>query len=202
MTEVSKIRDRLSILFVCCGNRERSVIAENLFRQRLKNDYSQLSDKINIESAGIFPRSYLEHARKNGVLFEQPYFNKVPNVYAIAFLAKKGMDISSYRSRQINRKMIIEAALILPVDQRIKDEILQIYPESLGKIFTLKEFVFGSDQADLDIGDSMKLPDIDKKTGAWIWPNSYPLSYITDIEKCLLNGMEKFIDYIQGKNNK
>ena len=178
------------------------MIAENLFKQRLKNDYSQFSDKINIESAGIFPRSYLEHARKNGVIFEHPYFNKAPNIYAISFLSKKGINISPYRSRQIDQKMIAEAALILPVDQRIRDEILEIYPESFGKIFTLKEFVFGSNQSDLDIGDSMKLPDIDKNTGAWVWPHTYPLSYINDIEKCLLHGMEKIVEYIQGKMSK
>ena len=88
--------------------------------------------------------------------------------------------------------------MILAVDRRIRDEILQIYPESSGRIFTFKEFAFGPQQSDLDIGDSMKLPNIDKKTGAWIWPDDYPASYISDIEQCLSSSMDRFVEYIQG----
>jgi protein-tyrosine phosphatase len=199
VNDINRNRDKTSILFVCCGNRERSVIAENLLRQRIEDDYPQLSDKVSIGSAGIFPRSYLKHARDHGIMFERPYFDKAPNIYAIEFLDKRGIDISSYRSRQIDENMVTEAGLILTVDQRIRDEILKIYPESLGRIFTFKEFTFGPNQPDLDIGDSMKLPDIDRKTGAWIWPDEYPASYINDIEKCLSSSMDKFAGYIQGK---
>jgi len=199
VTDTRRDRDKQSILFVCCGNRERSVIAENLLRQRLKDDYPQLSDMVRIRSAGIFPKTYLKHARDHGIIFEYPYFNKAPNVYAIEYLAKKGVDISSYRSRQIDENMVNEAGLILAVDRLIRDEIIQIYPQSLGRILTFKEFVHGPDQPDLDIGDPMKLPDIDKKTGAWIWPDEYPGTYINDIEKCLWNSMAKFAEYIQDK---
>jgi len=187
-----------SILFVCCGNRERSVIAENLLRHKLKEKHPQLLDKVNIGSAGIFPRSYLEHANKHGIVFEYPYFGRSPNIYAIHYLAQSGIDISLYRSRQISKSMILDAGLILAIDRRIRDEILSIYPESSGKVFTFKEFAFGPHQPDLDIGDSMKLPDIDKETGIWIWPDDYPASYIRDIEQCLSSSMERFVEYIQG----
>ena len=187
-----------SILFVCCGNRERSVIAENLLRQRLKDTHPQLSDKVAIGSAGIFPRAYLEHASEHGLVFEYPYFGKNPNIYAINYLAQRGIDILLYRSRQLSKNMVVEAGLILAVDRRIRDEILHIYPESSGRIFTFKEFAFGSHQPDLDIGDSMKLPNIDKKTGIWIWPDDYPASYISDIEQCLSSSMDRFVEYIQG----
>ena len=186
-----------SILFVCCGNRERSVIAENLLRQRLQDTHPQLLDKVNIGSAGIFPRAYLEHASEHGLVFEYPYFGKSPNIYAIDYLAQKGIDISLYRSRQLKKNMVVEAGLILAVDRRIRNEILQIYPESSGKIFTFKEFAFGPHQPDLDIGDSMKLPNIDKKTGIWVWPDDYPVSYINDIEQCLSSSMDRFMGYIQ-----
>ncbi len=187
-----------SILFVCCGNRERSVIAENLLRHTLKDTHPQLLDKVSIGSAGIFPRAYLEHASKHGIVFEYPHFGKSPNIYAINYLAQRGIDISLYRSRQISKNMIVETGLILAIDRRIRDEILATYPESSGKVFTFKEFAFGPHQSDLDIGDSMKLPNIDKETGIWIWPDDYPASYISDIEQCLSSSMEKFVEYIQG----
>ena len=187
-----------SVLFVCCGNRERSVIAENLLRHTLEDIHPQLLHKVKIGSAGIFPRSYLEHARKHGIVFEYPYFGKNPNIYAINYLAQKGIDISFYRSREISKNMIAETGLILAIDRRIRDEILSLYPESSGKVFTFKEFAFGPHQSDLDIGDSMKLPDIDSKTGIWIWPDGYPDSYISDIEQCVSSSMVKFVEYIQG----
>ena len=198
MTVMSGSRDNPSILFVCCGNRERSVIAEHLLRQRLKDKHPQLSDKVKIQSAGIFPRTYLAHAREHGIIFEYPYFGKSPNVYAIDYLAQRGIDISSYRSRELTKQAVANAGLILSVDKRIRDEILRIYPGSSGRVFTFKEFAFGSHRSDLDIGDSMKLPEIDKKTGVWIWPDGYPASYIRAIEHCVSSSMEKFLAYIQG----
>jgi len=198
LNDMSRSKDKPSVLFVCCGNRERSVIAENLLRQRLKDTRPQLLDKVDIGSAGIFPRAYLEHASEHGLVFEYPYFGKSPNIYAIDYLAQRGIDISLYRSRQLNKNMVVEAGLILAVDRRIRDEILQIYPESSGRIFTFKEFAFGPHQSDLDIGDSMKLPNIDRKTGIWVWPDDYPVSYISDIEQCLSSSMDRFVGYIQG----
>jgi protein-tyrosine-phosphatase len=198
VTDTNSKGDKATILFVCCGNRERSLIAENLLRQRLREKHRQLSDRVEIGSAGIFPRSYLEHARKHGVLFEYPYFDKSPNTYAIDYLAEKGIDVSSYRSRGLDRHMIAGAGLILAIDRRIRDEILKTFPESSGRAFTFKEFAFGPNRSDLDIGDSMKLPDIDRKTGAWVWPDDYPLSYIREIEQCLSGSMDKFVEYIQG----
>jgi len=198
LNDMSRSKDKPSVLFVCCGNRERSVIAENLLRQRLQDTHPQLLGKVNIGSAGIFPRSYLKHASEHGVVFEYPYFGKSPNIYAIDYLAQRGIDISLYRSRQLYKNMVVEAGLILAVDRRIRDEILQIYPESSGRIFTFKEFAFGPHHSDLDIGDSMKLPNIDRKTGIWVWPDDYPVSYINDIEQCLSSSMDRFVGYIQG----
>jgi protein-tyrosine-phosphatase len=197
VTDINSNGDKASILFVCCGNRERSLIAENLLRQRLKEKHPQLSDRVEIRSAGIFPRSYLEHAGKHGVIFEYPYFGKIPNTYAIDYLAEKGIDVSSYRSLGLDTNMVAGAGLILAIDRRIRDEILLTFPESSGRVFTFKEFTFGPNRSDLDIGDSMKLPDIDRKTGVWIWPDDYPLSYIKDIERCISGSMDKFVEYIQ-----
>jgi len=200
VTVMSGSRDKPYILFVCCGNRERSVIAENLLRQRLKDRHPQLLDKVSIGSAGIFPRAYLEHASKHGIVFEYPYFGKNPNMYAIDYLAQMGIDISSYRSRELTKHAVANAGLILSVDRRIRDEILQIYPESSGRVFTFKEFAFGSQWSNLDIGDSMKLPEIDNKTGVWIWPDDYPSSYISAIEHCVASSMDKLLAFIQGIN--
>ena len=176
------------------------MIAENLLRKKLTDNFPQLAGKAIIRSAGIMPREYLRHAREKGITFRYPLFGKNPNIYAIQYLAKKGIDVSLYRSRELTKDMVVEADLILAIDRLIKGEVLHLYPETSGKVFTFREFVFGTKCPNLDIGDPMKLPDIDKKTGVWIWPDDYPASYIAEIEQCLSHGIDKFAQYIGGKS--
>lgn len=190
-------KQRNHILFVCCGNRERSVIAENLFRRKIEEVCPQLTTRVVVASAGIFPREYLKHALENGLKFTYPLFGKNPNVYALTYLARKGIDISSYRSRGLNKEMAGEADLILAIDRLIKREILFFYPETAGKIFTCREFVFGADCLNLDIGDPMKLPTLDETTGAWVWPEDYPDTYIAEIQECIFQGFDKLMSCIK-----
>ena len=196
MINSHKKKERKNILFVCCGNRERSVIAENLLRKDIDDHFPQLAAKTVLGSAGIFPKEYLEYARKKGLKFEYPLFGREPNVYAIEYLAGKGIDVSPYRSRELNEQMATDADLILPIDRLIKNEILLFYPETTGKLFTCNEFVFGAGCLNPDIGDPMKLPDVDMATGAWFWPKEYPNSYIAEIEQCLSHGIDKLVSYI------
>ena len=150
-----------------------------------------------VGSAGIIPREYLRHAEAKGVRFQYPHFGKNPNIYALQYLANKGIDASSHRSRKLTKDVAMEADLILAIDRLIKKEVLDLYPETQGKVFTFKEFVFGASWQDLDIGDPMKLPDIDEATGTWVWPEGYPDSYIASIEQCLSHGIDKFVQYIK-----
>jgi protein-tyrosine-phosphatase len=182
---------------VCLGNRERSVIAERLLRQRLTDNFPELMDKVAVGSAGIIPTEYLKHAEAKGITFQYPHFGKSPNIYALQYLAKKGIDVSSYRSKELTKDMTMEADLILAIDRLIKKEVLDLYAETQGKVFTFKEFVFGASSQDLDIGDPMKLPDINEETGTWVWPEGYPNSYIAEIERCLSHGIDKFVQYIK-----
>jgi protein-tyrosine-phosphatase len=174
------------------------VISERLLRQKLIDDFPRLAEKVKIGSAGIIPREYLRHAEAKGITFQYPHFGKNPNVYALQYLAKQGIDASSYRSRELTKDMVMEADLILAKDRLIKREVLTFYPETSGKIFTVKEFVGGASWQNLDIGDPMKLPEVDEETGAWIWPKGYPDSYIAEIEQCLSHGMDKLVQYIKG----
>jgi protein-tyrosine-phosphatase len=194
-------KGKKNILFVCCGNRERSLIAETLLYQRLEKEYTELVKKVEISSAGILPRAYLERARRLGVTFVAPYFGKSPNIYAVKYLTEKGIDVSSYRSRKLTKRLVLKADLILAMDKVLKDEIIDVHSKASGRVLALKEFVFGPDCPDLNIGDPMALPEIDAETGVWVWPDGYAANYINEIEHCFKMGMEKFVGYINGTIN-
>jgi len=152
---------------------------------------------VVVGSAGIIPREYLRLAEARGIRFQYPHFGKNPNICALQYLARNGIDASSYRSRELTKDMAMEADLILAADRLIKKEVLDLYPETSGKVFTFKEFVFGARWQDLDIGDPMQLPDIDEETETWVWPEGYADSFIAEIEQCLSHGIDKFVQYIK-----
>ncbi len=199
MSVKSGAQKKKNILFVCCGNRERSLIAESLLGRRLEEETPQLAKKVDISSAGIFPKAYLEQARKIGVTFVAPYFGKSPNIYAVKYLAGKGIDVSQYHSRELTKRMVRKADLILAMDTILKNEILGLHTKTSAKILVFKEFVFGPDCPNLNIGDPLKFPDIDKKTGVWIWPEGYAAEYILEIERCFEQGLKKFVAFIEGE---
>jgi len=198
---LQRSRKKKLILFTCYGNRERSIIAEKLLQQEIVNNYRHLVENIRIESAGLIPKEVHgkveQHARKRGVRLNYYSFGKRPNICAIQYLAEKGIDVSLYQSRELDKRLVREAGLILAIDRLQKAEIAHLYPEASSKLFTLKEFVFGSDCSNLDIGDPEMIPDVDEETGDWIWPEDYVRDFIREIEQCFSEGLVKFIRYIK-----
>lgn len=105
----------LRILFVCSGNTCRSPIAEYLCKSILVNH-----KEIEISSAGIFARE-----------------NDKPSSYAVEVMEEKGIDISSHRSRKLNRTLVEEASLIFVMTNEQAKLLKELFPEFEYKIFTL-----------------------------------------------------------------
>lgn len=103
-----------SLLIVCQGNINRSVVAEHLFRER---GFTQ------VRSAGLLAMS-----------------GRRPSIHAERFLAERvGIDISTFRSKSISRalKEIGEVDLILCFERRQSAELVRRFPDLSGKIFVL-----------------------------------------------------------------
>ncbi|CAA9891278.1 putative low molecular weight protein-tyrosine-phosphatase EpsP [Candidatus Methylobacter favarea] len=60
-----------------------------------------------------------------------------PDVKACQLMMKKGIDISGYRARQLNKDIIRKADLILVMESFHKSAIEKIEPYAKGKIFHL-----------------------------------------------------------------
>jgi protein arginine phosphatase len=103
------------ILFVCTGNTCRSPMAEAILK-------SKKIDGLEVESAGIYAATGSEASA---------HAKKVLDDHHIEH---------NHSSTMLSRDSVQWADLILTMTGSHKNAILQQYPDSAGKVFTLKEF--------------------------------------------------------------
>ncbi len=95
-------------------------MAEGLLRYALETSNKDL---CFVSSAGL------------GALVGHP-----PDVKACQLMIEKGIDISEYRARQLNKEMIRKADLILVMELSHKIAIEESEPSARGKVFRLGEW--------------------------------------------------------------
>ncbi|MBY0145257.1 low molecular weight protein arginine phosphatase [Neobacillus niacini] len=103
------------ILFVCTGNTCRSPMAEAILK-------SKKIDGLEVKSAGIYAATGSEASA---------HAKKVLDDHHIEH---------NHSSTMLNKDSVQWADLILTMTGSHKNAILQQYPDSAGKVFTLKEF--------------------------------------------------------------
>jgi len=122
---------KIKIMFVCTGNICRSAMADKMLAKRVKEE------NLNIEvySSGTFA--------ENG---------DYPTVEAIEAMEEYGVDLKQHRATNIRRSNIEEMDLILCATTTHKNMVLQLYPNLVGQVYTMKEYV-GDTQNGIDISD-------------------------------------------------
>ena len=98
-----------SILVLCYGNICRSPAAAYALR-------ALLPDHITVDSAGI------------GALVGRPADDTVKGL-----MAKRGIDVSAHRAKQVDRTLLSQFDLVLVMEQAHIESITQIAPEARGK---------------------------------------------------------------------
>lgn len=109
-----------SILFVCTGNTCRSVIAEYIFKEMIKNN--DLSD-LNIASAGtaaLVGLGLMENTKR--------------------ILEKNNIPVGNHNPTQVEEDLINKNDLILVMTRFHKERLCFDYPNSRDKIYLLSEY--------------------------------------------------------------
>ncbi len=121
------------VLFVCTANQCRSVMAEGVMLWMLKE---QGFFGIDVRSAGVRAYEDIEAAEK-----------------AVMVCKERGIDISSHLSRQITEEMVNTFDIILTMEQRHIEKILEMFPHAAPKVKMLSDYSIG--HRGQDIADPM-----------------------------------------------
>jgi len=111
----------LRILLICTGNTCRSPMAEALLNEKVCQ--TGLTDRIKVLSAGLYAN---EGSPASGG--------------AQTALAKRGLDLTTHRSRQVQPEYIEAADLVLVMTEAHKRSLLELTPQFGGKVHTLAEY--------------------------------------------------------------
>jgi protein-tyrosine phosphatase len=109
-----------SVLFVCSANICRSPMAMGLFQAHV----AESVESWRVESAGVW--ALVDYAAATNTR---------------AVLARRGVDLSAHRARQITVQMIEQFYLVLVMERNHKEALQAAFPQLAGRIYLLTEMV-------------------------------------------------------------
>jgi protein-tyrosine-phosphatase len=124
-----------TVLLVCTGNTCRSVMAQGILLELLK-DLGE-DQHLQVLSAGVA-------AALGGEASDE----------ALQILDERGIDLGRHRSRPVTEDLLASANLVLTMTGSQRDIIHRLYPDEAGKVQSLKEYVNEAG----DIEDPIGLP--------------------------------------------
>jgi protein-tyrosine-phosphatase len=188
-----------SVLFVCAFNRGRSVASEYMLRKMLKERDEKLASQIEVTSAGIILEEDAKGFKDFGLELPENVFGKRPYRNLTTILQKRGIDISSHRSRELTTPMVEKADVIILSEEYPpfrKTAITTSWPSARDKTFTFREFVEAEVEGEyLVTEDPYVQPFADDEF--MDFPFEYWKKCAAEIEECLSRRVDKFVNYLQ-----
>ncbi|MDR3568666.1 MAG: hypothetical protein P4L43_11630 [Syntrophobacteraceae bacterium] len=129
-----------NLLFVCVRNRVRSPFAEFVFRKMLQERSEGSELGIRAFSAGFHPPVLRELLAGKGVEPPEHLYGVPMSAPTLKELANRGISPpEGWRSKELVPDDVRNSNLIIVALMEQKQELISIYPEALGKVFTTRE---------------------------------------------------------------
>jgi len=123
--DVGRIFIKKRILFVCTGNSCRSPMAQYLLKKYLKESKPYFEEMYEVISAGA-------SAFSGG---------RISSSVAELLREKEEIEADDFRSRLLDKYMLLSSDLIFTMEDRQRQYILNFEPSTEGRVFNLKEFL-------------------------------------------------------------
>ena len=180
------------ILFVCVGNRVRSVFAEFF----LLDFFGKRDLKIAVSSAGFLPQKLKDHLTENRIASPEPFYNRPMSEVTMDVLRDKGIHTPErWRSKELSPEMINKANLLITALGMQKDELSDRYEDMRHKIFSIRELLKTEDY--LFFEDFTKVP---MNTGFWQYceeDSEYVTKVLRTWEQTLVKAIPSIIERLQ-----
>ena len=108
---------KFNVLFVCSGNTCRSPMAEGIFKTLIDQKYCEVQSAGTIAMGGLTAASYAKHVVK-----------------------EYGVSIDNHQTKSLNRELVDWADLILVMEYKNYEAVLEINPDAVVKTFLLREY--------------------------------------------------------------
>ena len=133
-----KRREPRHVLFLCIGNRTRSVFAELFFRKLLKDHC--LTDEITVTSAGFILQRFKDQLSELHIGFPEPFYTRPIAEATRTVLLTHAITVpDGWRSQEVSAHMVESADLIITALPEQKEDLAELYPHALHKIQTIRE---------------------------------------------------------------
>ncbi len=172
----------MNFLLVCTGNTCRSSMGEVLLKDLLMKAGSE---GHQVKSAGI-------SAFPGGSAAKQ----------AIKVMNEISLDLGSHRTNPLTEDLIVEADCILTMTQRHKFFILDEYPQSQAKVYTLKEYSAKVDDVQEETNKIERIYNrIEEKRHRFIQEHGSELEELEKKRRLLLEEIKETEDNIKELEN-
>ncbi len=184
-----------NLLFVCVRNRVRSPFAEFLFRKMLQERTNGSQLQIKVSSAGFHPVELRELLVTKSVEQPEPFYGVSMSEPTLKELGKRGISPpEGWTSRELGPDDVRNATLIIVALIQQKQELLALYPDALGKVFTAREITGQEKPFTHEIFSLLPFDD----TFWWFCEENpdYAGKVLSEMEETLVGGFNTILHYL------
>jgi protein-tyrosine-phosphatase len=128
------------LVFVCIGNRNRSPFAEFFFSKLISERNKELAPKIRLSSYGFIPQEMKEKIAATEVAFPDPFFGRPLALSTRTVLLKEGIAVPErWKTKPLTPEAVKEADMIITMHPEQKIDLIDLYPEAVSKMFSIRE---------------------------------------------------------------